>query len=97
MNASRSDALVFFGQERLDQRIVGAQGGLQQVVPAVERNLLLALLDHGPDACRSQYAAEARPAGTDALDESSLGHEVHLRLAFDHQLLGLRVEADMSR
>ena len=84
------------GQEGIDQREVGPQRGLHQVVLAGHRDLLLAFLDHRADAGGGEDAAEAEAAGADAFDQRALRHQVDLHLAGDHLRLGLGVQADVA-
>ena len=84
------------GNERVHEREIGAERRLEQVDAAVDRDLLLALLDDRADAGRRQDAAEPEAARPDALDERPLRDEVHLQVPGEHLLLGLRIEADVT-
>ena len=80
----------------MHQREIGAQRGLQQVRLPVHLDLLLALLDKGPDAGWRQHATEAAAAGTDALDEGALRDQVDGDLLAQHLLLRFRVQPDVG-
>src|SRR5438045_1049930 len=82
--------------ERADECEVRAQRSFHEVRLAVEYDGGFALLDHGADAGRGQYTAESEATGADPLDERALRDELHVRLAGDHLLLRLGIEADVT-
>src|SRR2546428_2143317 len=71
----------------LDQRKVGRQGGLQDVVTVAESTRLLALRHHGPITGRRVERRDARSAGADLLGEGSLRQQLHLQLTRQELLL----------
>lgn len=79
-----------------DQGEVGSQGKLEQILAPIEIDGLLALRDQRANACGRQDAAQAHAACANAFRESALGHQLDLQPTFEHQLLGLRVGADMA-
>jgi hypothetical protein len=84
------------GQEGMDKGEVRAEGRLQQKRLAIDVEAPLAFLDDGADAGRREHAAEAATAGTDALDQGALRHQVDRDLLGHHLLLHLRIEADVA-
>ena len=66
------------GLMRMDQRDVGPQRQLEQVVSPVDRDHPLPSATTRADAGRRQHAAEPGAAGADALGQRALRHEFHL-------------------
>src|SRR5262245_16397149 len=85
------------GEKRADQCKVGTQRSLDQVAFPVDVDFLLAFLDDRADPGWSQYPAESKSAGTNALDERALWHEVDGHLPVEHLPLSLRVKSDVAR
>src|SRR5262245_18154890 len=85
------------GEKRADQCKVGTQRSLDQVAFPVDVDFLLAFLDDRADPGWSQYPAESKSAGTNALDERAQWHEVDGRLPVEHLPLSLRVKSDVAR
>src|SRR5262249_37841082 len=79
-----------------DQREVGAQRCLNQVIFSVDIDPLFAFLNNRADSGRGQYSAKAKTAGTNAFDESALRDEVDGHLSSDHLLLRLGIESDVT-
>jgi len=75
---------------------IALQRGLEQVLPPVEFDRLLALLDDRSNTCRRQNATESDTAGANAFCKRSLRHEGHVQATLEHQLLRLRVRADVA-
>ncbi len=84
------------GEERVDEREVRAQCGLDEVILAAHVDLLLALLDDGTDAGRGEDTAEPEATRADALDQRALRHELDLHFAGQHLLLRFRIQADVA-
>src|SRR5262245_28486898 len=85
------------GEKRADQCNVGTQRSLDQVAFSVDVDFLLAFLDDRADPGWSQYPAESKTPGTNALDERALRDEVDGHLSVEHLPLCLRVKSDVTR
>src|SRR5947208_3396994 len=84
------------GEKRVYQRKVGTDGHLEQVALAIDIDALLAGLDGCSDAGLREDAAEAIPAGANALDQGSLRYKLYLEFARHHLPLSFRIEADVT-
>src|SRR5271166_2116701 len=91
-----SQVAQVIAHERMNERKVGVQRSLQQIIATIDGDLLLPLLDHRTDPCWSEDASQPGTPGSDALDQRALRNKFHVELAGDHLLLGLLVEADVT-
>jgi hypothetical protein len=80
----------------MDERKIGAQGGLEQVILSVDLDLAFTLFHHGAHASRGEDPAEPETTSADALDERALRHEIDGDLAGDHLLLSLGIKTDVT-
>ena len=69
---------------------------LQQILPAINGQRLLAVGDDGAHAGGGQHAAQARASGADLLRQGALGHQGDLHGARVHHLAHFLVHADVG-
>src|ERR1051325_4805059 len=84
------------GLVALDEREVGMQRRLEEVVAPVDDTRLLPLADHRPVAGRGEEAADARAGRANPLRERALRHERVLDFAGNRLPLELLVLADVA-
>jgi hypothetical protein len=81
---------------RADQREVGRQRLLEQVVPTVDGPLLLALFDHGADAGRGEERRDPGARGPHALGQGALGRDLDGDRPRGHPAVQVLVGAEVA-
>ena len=79
-----------------DQSDVAAQGGLQQVVLAVNMDDLLTIGNVGADAGGGQHTAQAKACAADTFSKGALGDQMNFQCTLAHLTAGLGVQADVG-
>lgn len=80
----------------MNERKVGTERDLEQILAAIDGNLLLTLFDDRPNSCWGQNATQPGTGSTDALNQRPLRNQVHLQVTLNHLLLCFFVKADVA-
>ena len=84
------------GQERVNQRICGAQRRFEQVLFSIDGNALPALFDQRSQSRLCENSSQSVTAGANPFNQRALRDKFHFEFALHHLLLCVGIEPDMA-